>query len=43
MLRPSRLHEIAAAPALPMAEVFDVVNAWDTIAYLECQPRESLR
>ncbi len=43
MLRPSRLHEIAAASALPMAEVFDVVNAWDAIAYLECQPRESLR
>jgi len=43
MLRPARLHEIAAASAMPMAEVFDVVNAWDAIGYLECQPRESLR
>lgn len=43
MLRPVRLHEVAAATGLPMAEVFDVVNAWDAIGYLECQPRDRLR
>jgi hypothetical protein len=43
MLRPARLHEIAATSGLPMAEVFNVVNAWDAIGYLECQPRERFR
>ncbi|MCE3002377.1 MAG: hypothetical protein LW860_06700 [Xanthomonadaceae bacterium] len=43
MLRPARLHEVAAATGLPMAEVFDVVNAWDVIGFVEWQPRERLR
>jgi hypothetical protein len=43
LLRPARLHEVAAATGLPMGEVFDVVNAWDAIGYVECQPRERLR
>lgn len=43
LLRPARLHDVAAATGLPMAEVFDVVNAWDAIGYVEWTPRERLR
>lgn len=43
LLRPTRLHEVAAHTGLPVAEVFDVVNAWDAIGYLEWQPRPRLR
>lgn len=43
MLRPARLHEICAASGTTMAEVFDVVNAYDAVGYVECQPRERLR
>jgi hypothetical protein len=39
MLQAARLHEIAAAADAPMADVFDVVNAYDSIGLLECQPR----
>jgi hypothetical protein len=39
MLQPSRLHEIAAASSSPMADVFDMVNAYDAIGLIEWQPR----
>jgi len=39
MLQPARLHEIAAASGASMADVFDVVNAYDAIGLLECQRR----
>jgi hypothetical protein len=39
MLQPMRLHEIAAASEAPMADVFDVVNAFDAIGLIEWQPR----
>ncbi len=43
MVRPARLHEITAASGSPMADVFNVVNAWDAVGFLECQPRERFR
>lgn len=43
MLKPMRLHEIAAAAKAPMGEVFDVVNAYDAIGFLEWTPRERLQ
>jgi hypothetical protein len=39
MLQPGRLHEIAAASSASMADVFDVVNAYDAIGLIEWQPR----
>lgn len=39
MLKPARLHDIAAASDSPMADVFDLVNAFDAIDMLEWQPR----
>ncbi|MEO7430525.1 MAG: hypothetical protein ABIR62_00470 [Dokdonella sp.] len=39
MLQPARLHEIAATAAAPMADVFDLVNAYDAIGMIEWQPR----
>jgi hypothetical protein len=39
MLQPGRLHEIAAASNASMADVFDVVNAYDAIGLIEWQPR----
>ena len=39
MLQPARLHEIAAASSASMADVFDVVNAFDAIGLIEWQPR----
>lgn len=39
MLQPGRLHEIAAASGASMADVFDVVNAYDAIGLIEWQPR----
>jgi hypothetical protein len=39
MLAPARLHEIAAASGAPMADVFNVVNAYDAIGLIEWQPR----
>jgi len=39
MLQPARLHEIAAASGASMADVFDVVNAFDAIGLIEWQPR----
>lgn len=39
MLQPARLHEIAATAAAPMAEVFNLVNAYDAIGNIEWQPR----
>lgn len=41
MLRPMRLHEIARKADAKMAEVFDVVNAYDAIGLLEWEPRKS--
>lgn len=35
MLQPMRLHEIAAASSANMADVFDVVNAYDAIGLVE--------
>lgn len=37
MLQPMRLHEIAAASGGKMADVFDVVNAYDAIGLIECR------
>ncbi|MGH8171693.1 MAG: hypothetical protein ACREPX_01010 [Rhodanobacteraceae bacterium] len=39
LLTPARLHEIAAASGATMAGVFDVVNAYDAIGLIDCQPR----
>jgi len=39
LLQPLRLHEIAAASGAPMADVFDVVNAYDAIDLIEWKPR----
>lgn len=39
MLQPARLHEIAATSGSSMADVFDVVNAYDAIGLIEWQPR----
>jgi len=39
LLRPARLHEVAAAADAPMDEVFDVVNAYAAIGLIEWQPR----
>jgi len=39
MMQPLRLHEIVAASAAEMSEVFDVVNAYDAIGMLEWTPR----
>lgn len=39
MLQPARLHEIAATASAPMADVFDLVNAYDAIGMIEWQPR----
>lgn len=41
MLRPTRLHRIAASANATMAEVYDVVNACDAIGQLEWTPRAS--
>lgn len=43
MLRPQRLHDIAASSGAPMADVFDLVTAYDAIGYLERTARERLR
>jgi len=37
MLQPLRLHEIAAASSAKMADVFDVVNAYDAIGLIEAR------
>lgn len=39
MLQPARLHEIAASAGASMAEVFNLVNAYDAIGNIEWQPR----
>jgi len=39
MLQPGRLHEIAATSNASMADVFDVVNAYDAIGLIEWTPR----
>jgi hypothetical protein len=39
MLQAARLHEIAATSGASMADVFDVVNAFDAIGLIEWQPR----
>ncbi len=39
MMQPLRLHEIVATSGAEMAEVFDVVNAYDAIGWLEWKPR----
>ena len=39
MLQAGRLHEIAAASSASMADVFDVVNAYDAIGLIEWTPR----
>lgn len=39
LLQPARLHEVAATAAAPMADVFDVVNAYDAVGLLEWTPR----
>ncbi|WP_257385783.1 hypothetical protein [Tahibacter caeni] len=43
MMQPARLNEIAAAANVPLAEVFDVVNAYHAIGLIEWEPRASLR
>jgi hypothetical protein len=39
LLQPARLHEIAATAAAPMADVFDLVSAYDAIGLIEWTPR----
>lgn len=39
MMQPRRLHEIAAASSIPMAEVFDFVNACEAVGLIEWTPR----
>ena len=41
MMRPSRMHEIAATSECQMSMVFDVVNAYDAIGWLKWTPRKS--
>lgn len=41
MLRPMALHEIAAQSKATMAEVFNLVNAYDAIGMLICLPRRA--
>lgn len=43
MMQPARLNEIAATANVPMAEVFDVVNAYHAIGLIEWESRASLR
>ncbi|WP_386066631.1 hypothetical protein ACFJIW_19230 [Tahibacter sp. UC22_41] len=43
MMQPARLNEIAAAANVPLADVFDVVNAYHAIGLIEWEPRASLR
>lgn len=43
MMQPARLNEIAANAGVPMAEVFDVVNAYHAIGMVEWEARASLR
>lgn len=43
MLRPMRLHELAATSRATMEEVFELVSAYDAIGLLEHQVRERLR
>ena len=40
MTTPRKLHEIARVSAVGLAEVFDVVNAYEAIGYVEWTPRE---
>ncbi len=40
MTTPRKLHEIARVSAVGLAEVFDVVNAYEAIGYIEWTPRE---
>ena len=39
MMQPLRLHEIVVASGCEMSDVFDVVNAYDAIGWLEWTPR----
>ena len=39
MMQPLRLHEIVVASGCDMSDVFDVVNAYDAIGWLEWTPR----
>ncbi|MEO8460113.1 MAG: hypothetical protein ABI451_06270, partial [Dokdonella sp.] len=41
MVKPGKLHEIAAESEAPMADVFDTVDAFDAIGYLEWTRRTS--
>ncbi len=41
LMQPQRLHEIAANSECEMSAVFDVVNAYDAIGWLEWTPRRS--
>ncbi len=43
LMQPARLNEIAATANVPMAEVFDVVNAYHAIGLIEWESRASLR
>lgn len=43
MMQPARLNEIAANAGVPMAEVFDVVNAYHAVGLVEWEARASLR
>ena len=43
MMQPARLNEIATAAGVPMADVFDVVNAYHAIGLVEWEARASLR
>jgi len=40
MTVPRRLHEVARASAVGLAEVFDVVNAYEAVGYVECVARD---
>lgn len=41
--QPARFNEIMAASGAPMEQVFDLVNAYDALGYVERQPRERVR
>ncbi len=40
MMQARRLHEIAAASGIPMAEVFDFINACEAVGLIEWTPRQ---
>jgi hypothetical protein len=41
MTVPRKLHEIARVSGVGLADIFDIINAYDSIGYVAWTPRES--